>query len=94
MKLLCSAFGIASLFSSSVAQSAPFQEDARQQQVYRGVTLKSRAAEAKAQGKNELTIGVPSDIPQHVPTLDHALANYPGYSWDSHCDANRSRIWS
>ncbi len=60
----------------AVTRSAPCQDDSRQQHVYRRATLKSRAVEAKAQGKREVTLGVPSDIPQIVTSLDHALANF------------------
>jgi hypothetical protein len=77
MKLMGTVIGLAILFIASLAiRSAPFQEDSRQPHVYRGTTLKSRAVEAKAQGKYEVTVGVPSDIPQNVPSLDHALANF------------------
>ena len=64
------------LIASSAMRPAQLQEDSTRQHVYRGATLKSRAVEAKAQGKRQVIVGVPSDIPQIVPSLDHALANF------------------
>jgi len=71
------AIGAGLLFiASSAMRPALFQEGSKRQGGYHGATLKSRASEAKAQGKHEVTVGVPSDIPQIVPSLDHALANF------------------
>lgn len=78
MKLIyTAAFGAGVLFiASSAMRPASLQEASSRQGGYRPPTLQSRAAEAKAQGKREVTIGVPSGMPQIIPSLDHALANF------------------